>query len=125
VPEPWVAYRQREGSIMKSVEFCRHEHLLQSIGELHDGLLAGPPLTDDARFALEYFCMKTYASLARRLSKADDLQHRAFRDATRERLHGLFPAGTQAVLAKYRDHGWWLRERRARRSLARIGWLEP
>jgi hypothetical protein len=69
--------------------------------------------------------MKTYASLARRLSKADDLQHRVFCDATRERLHGLFPAGTRAVLAKYRDHGWWLREHRARRSLARMGWLEP
>lgn len=125
VPEPWIAYRQRDGSIMKSAEFCKHDHLLQSIGELHDGLLAGPPLTDDALFALEYFCVKTYASLARRLSKADDAQHRAFRDATRERLRRLFPAGTHVVLAKYRHHGWWLRERRARRSLARIGWLEP
>lgn len=124
-PEPWIGYRQRDGSIMKSAEFCKHDHLLQSIGELHDGLLAGPALSDDALFALEYFCVKTYASLARRLSKADDAQHRAFREATRDRLRGLFPAGTRAVLAKYRRHGWWLRERRARRSLARIGWLEP
>jgi len=125
VPEAWVAYRQRDGSIMKSTDLRRHSDLLQSIGELHAGLLAGPPLSDDARFAIEYFCVKTYASLARRLLKVDDAQHREFLAASGAQLRGLFPSGTRPVLARYRHEGWWLRERRARRSLARAGWLEP
>ncbi|WP_133479519.1 glycosyltransferase family 2 protein [Cognatilysobacter segetis] len=124
VPETWIAYRQREGSIMKCLDARKNADLVQSLTELHAGLASRLALSPDASFALEHFCIKTCASLARRLGRGDIAAQAALHEAMTARIGELFPSGVAGVLAEYRRRGWWLRARRARRSLSRVGWLQ-
>jgi len=125
VPEPWLGYRQRDDSIMRSFTPAKILHLNQSIGELHGGLLrTGHSLSRRAVFGVEYFCIKTYASLARRFARGLGKDSPEVRDACRAGMASLFPGGVCSALRGYRERGWLLREWRARRSLRRIDWLE-
>ena len=116
---PWVGYRQRGDSILARMTPAKSRDLLQSLREFHAGLLALPGgISARTRLALEYFCLRTFASLARKLPE-DEALVRDCRDA----IAAVFPQGMPAVLAEYRARGWWLRAWRAERSLARRGWL--
>ncbi len=118
VPAVWVGYRQRGDSIMASLTPDRSRDLLCSLREFRRGILALPGVTDEARQALDYFCLRTFAWLARKLPAEDALAAEC-RDAMRE----AFPQGLRAVLAQHRACGWRLRSWRAQRSLDRRGWL--
>ncbi|TCZ84337.1 glycosyltransferase family 2 protein [Lysobacter sp. N42] len=122
LPRPMVGYRQREGSIMRTVAPGRHLHLQRSIAELHDGLMAmRAQLTPAALFAIDYFCLRTYASTARRLVRARDAAAGTHED-WRQGLLGLFPGGVDGVINGCRRRGWPLRAWRARYYLRRAGW---
>ena len=85
------------------------------------GLIALPGgLSAQAARAVDYFCLRTFASLARKVPREDAALAQDCRDA----LHAVFLAGVDAELAGYRRRGWWLRALRIRRSLARRGWLQ-
>ena len=94
--------------------------MLSSLRELHAGLLALPGgLSAAARRAVDYFCLRTFASLARKVPQDDA----ALVQDCREALHAVFPNGVDAALTGYWRRGWWLRAIRMQRSLARRGWL--
>lgn len=120
VPRPWVGYRQRGDSIMARITPDKSRDLLASLRELHAGVLASPGgVSADTRRALEYFCMRTFAALARKVPRDDDA---LARECVAE-IARVFPGGLRAVLAEYRARGWWLRAWRAGRTLGRRGWL--
>lgn len=122
VPQPWVGYRQHGESILAQLTPARSRDLLHALLELHDGLLALPGgLSPRAARALESFCLRTFASLARRVPDDDA----ALVDDCRAAIAHVFPQGLRSVLAAYRARGWWLRAWRAQRSLAGRGWLQP
>lgn len=119
VPAPWVGYRQRPGSILATWSDDRLGDLLQSLRDLHRGLIGMPELADqEARFALDYFCLRTFALLARRFcrSGSSGVAPADCRAAFQE----LFPQGAARVLARCSRHGWWLRRWRLQRSLVML-----
>ena len=121
VRQPWIGYRQRGDSIMATMTPKKTRDVLASLRELHAGLIALPGgLSAQAAHAVDYFCLRTFASLARKVPREDAALAQDCRDA----LHAVFLAGVDAELAGYRRRGWWLRALRIRRSLARRGWLQ-
>lgn len=121
-PRPWVGYRQRGDSIMARMTPDKSRDLLLSLREFHDGVMALPGgVSQRTRRALEYFCLRTFASLARKVPREDEALAHECHDA----IGMVFPQGMPAVLAEYRSRGWWLRAWRAQRSLAARGWLVP
>jgi len=121
VAEPWVGYRQRGDSIMARMDATKTGDLLVSLRQLHGDLAALPGGQDGkARLAADYFALRTFAALARKVPDDDLAQAQECRDAFR----AVFPQGAGAVLSACRGRGWWLRGWRARRSLDRRGWLQ-
>jgi glycosyltransferase involved in cell wall biosynthesis len=123
-PEPWIGYRQRDDSIMRCFTPDKIAHLNQAVVELHDAVTHGDYVLDDrARFAVDHFCLKTYASLARRFRRGLLAGHNDVRELCASSLHAVFPAGIDDVLAGYRRRGWHMRRLRSRYYLRRLGWL--
>jgi glycosyltransferase involved in cell wall biosynthesis len=123
-PEPWIGYRQRDDSIMRCFTPDKIAHLNQAVVELHDAVTHGGYVLDDrARFAVDHFCLKTYASLARRFRRGLLAGHDDVRELCARSLHAVFPTGIEHVLAGYRRRGWHMRRLRSRYYLRRLGWL--
>lgn len=119
VSAPWVGYRQRPDSILGSWSEDRLTDLLQSLRELHGGLLALPELGDDeARFALDYFCLRTFALLVRRYCRSGRPAAALVPPACRSAFRELFPDGVAPVLDRCGRRGWWLRKWRLQNTLA-------
>lgn len=121
VPEPWVGYRQRSGSIMATGSLQKMRDQLSSLTELHAGLTASGGLDEQAVFALEHFCLKTHASLARRLLQHELTDTAELLGQCRSSLASIFPAGIEGILGQYLRRGWLLRAWRTRLSLQRLG----
>ena len=93
---------------------------LEALHDLHVGLVGLPGGLDrHARAALEYFCLRAFASLARKLPASSELEA-----TCRSAMQAIFPRGVDPVLRRWKRRGWWFRASRARRSLARRGWLQ-
>lgn len=118
VAAPWIAYRQHPRSLMAMMPPSRMPDLAASVGQLHRALMPCVA-SDDARFALDYYCVRAFASIARRLAPAP---HPAVAVDCRAELKRLFPAGTRHVVRGCIQRGWLLRAWRIRRSLERMGW---
>lgn len=119
-PAPWVGYRQRGDSIMSRMTPDKSRDLLLSLRGIHDGVMAMPGgVSRRTQRALEYFCLRTFASLARKVPREDE----ALAQECLATIDAVFPRGMPTVLAEYRARGWRLRAWRAERSLARRGWL--
>lgn len=120
LPKPLVGYRQRGDSILATMTPRKTSDLLASLRDLHIGLTQIPGgLNSSAAAALQYFCLRAFANLARVLPKNDA----TLEADCRRTMAALFPTGIQQALADCRQHGWWLRAWRMQRSLAKRGWL--
>lgn len=120
-PRPWVGYRQREDSILATMNPRKIHDQLLSMRELRGGLSRIPGGLDaQANAAVDYFCMRAFANLARSMPRDDASLDGECRDAIAE----IFPAGIAGAVEDCRRRGWQLRSWRARRSLARKNWLQ-
>jgi glycosyltransferase involved in cell wall biosynthesis len=62
----WVAYRQREGSILSSFSEKKIDDMSQACaGILNEWITVHPNLSRPARFAFVYFCVKTHICISR------------------------------------------------------------
>ncbi len=121
VPEPWVVYRQRSGSILSSMsaEKIRHQlHALQELGAALDP--SRRELDGAAGFAVQHFILKSLASLARRLAAGRCAESGELDRLLRDSLQALLPHGPGPVLRAYCRRGWFLRAGRAHASLRRM-----
>lgn len=123
VAEAWVEYRQRAGSLSRSLHadaLRDHAHALGEVRATLEPWAAAP----EARQALDYFLLRGHAGIARRLARlhpsADDVAA-----ACRARFAEDIPDGGRAVLRHCLWRGWWLRAWRVRRALRRAGWRAP
>ena len=122
VAEPWVVYRQRDGSILSSMNADKIRDQLHALGVLDATLckLRGE-LDSDAIFALRYFMLKSHASLARRIAGLKSADVAELAGLLRKSLLEHFPDGLSAILGHYCRRGWLLRAWRTRASLRRLG----
>ena len=113
---PMVGYRQRADSIMATLAPDKIHHLMAALRELHAGLVPIAGESGDARFALDYFCLRSLATTAQKAMGQDA----AIVDDFRRTLAQLFPDGPLQVLAHCRHRGWRMRGWRVRRGLRRL-----
>lgn len=122
VATPWIGYRQRRGSLMRTLGIDDLRDYAQALHDVRRLATAGGAGATEVRVALDDYLLRGYASIARRLRAmdvhADDPVARACRDA----FHGDFPAGAQRALAACRPRAGWLRAQRMARAFARAGW---
>lgn len=120
VPRAWVGYRRRADSIMATMTPAKVRDLLAALRDLRDGLAAlADGFDENVRDALDYFCLRTLAYVARSLPRDDVALDAECRAITAD----VLSRSPRQVLAACFRRGWWLRAWRAQRSLARRGWL--
>lgn len=121
-PTPWVAYRQRDDSILQRFSVQKARDLLISVEELHAGMQTKFPLmTPAARFALDQYCLKGVAASVRRACRAGQALQPELRAMHRASLGRIFPQGVASVLGRYRRRGWILRAARIGKILRQNG----
>lgn len=105
VADVWVAYRQRGGSLLSSLDAKRLDDWTWAL----DGLAAElPPLRDDTRFEIAHFCARTLLRAQRRRQQlGGDALAGLKMDA--ERFERSSPLTRRALLAAYFRRGRWLR----------------
>jgi hypothetical protein len=105
VAEVWLAYRQRDGSLMSALCSQRLDDWTAAL----DGLAAElPPLDDDTRFEIAHFCARTLLrAKRRRLGLGGDALLGLAVDA--ERFDRSSPLTRQQLLVAYFRRGRWLR----------------
>ncbi|MBI3349213.1 MAG: glycosyltransferase family 2 protein [Burkholderiales bacterium] len=105
VAEVWIAYRQRGGSLLSSLDVKRLDDWTWAL----DGLAAElPPLNDDAKFEIAHFCARTLLrARRRRLQLGGEALAGLQTDA--ERFDRSSPLSRRELLAAYVKRGRWLR----------------
>ena len=122
VAEPWVVYRQRDGSILSSMNADKIRDQLHALCVLDATMCRRcEELDKDAIFALRHFMLKSHASLARRIAGLKSADVAELAGLLRKSLLEHFPDGLSAILGHYCRRGWLLRAWRTRASLRRLG----
>ncbi len=121
IDQPLVAYRQRTGSILASLDNTHLHDLLDAVRDLHGDMM---PLIDSGsaeRFALDYYCLRLLGLSVRKAAAADpELAAR-----TSALVAELYPDRASGLLEQCRNRGWWLRAHRLRRTLADLRSEQP
>lgn len=116
VAEPWVAYRQRPGSILSSLTPAKARDFAVALAELARFLdMQGPGLSPRARFAIKHFCLRSSRSLIARLRRAPWPERAALLAELNESLRLAIPEGRHWMLRQYLRRGWWA-------QAARLAW---
>lgn len=102
--EAWVGYRRRPGSIMLTISRKSIKDFLDSIEGLRREIF---PLvrSHDARFSLEYFCLRGLQWALNRIERSDKVS----RLYCAKIFHQMFPDGAVSVLRECIRRGWLLR----------------
>ncbi|WP_049632421.1 glycosyltransferase family 2 protein [Cellvibrio sp. pealriver] len=111
-PSVWVAYRQREGSILSSSNQKKIDDMSVACeGVLDLWLKHYPQLSRKARFYFSYFCVKTHICVARDMRS---LYNNPTPDLSvyRERFFEHIGWGKRELFSEYIKRGWVLRLRR-------------
>lgn len=111
VPEVWVGYRQRPGSILATGNTQKYEQMMQALDEL--GAQWREVASGDARiaFAAAHFSARTFIGACRHVDRVGDHDRLPAFLATLMRASPLKP---QALIAGYLRRGWWWRALRLR-----------
>ena len=116
VPECWIGFRQSFKCPRESLNEVALRDGLVSVRDLHAALAFDESLDPHTRFAVDYFCIRTLSALCRRISREEpDLI--SLVSCT---LRDLYPNGVHTILDECRRRGWWIRQRRVRRSVAQL-----
>lgn len=111
-PSVWVAYRQREGSILSSSSQKKIDDMsIACAGVLDLWLKHYPQLSRRARFYFSYFCVKTHICVARDMRS---LQKNPTPDLSvyRARFFEHIGWGKRELFREYLKRGWLLRLKR-------------
>ncbi|MDR7267570.1 glycosyltransferase involved in cell wall biosynthesis [Pelomonas saccharophila] len=105
VAEVWIAYRQRGGSLLSSLNVKQLDDWTWSLAGLASEL---PALDDDARFEIAHFCARTLLrSRRRRLQLGGEALAGLQADAAR--FDSSSPLSRRELLVAYFRRGRWLR----------------
>lgn len=115
-PSVWVAYRQREGSILSSSNQKKIDDMsIACAGVLDLWLKHHPQLSHRARFYFSYFCVKTHICVARDMRS---LHNSPSPDLSVYRAHFFSHIGwgKRQLFWEYLKRGWFLRLKRFARE---------
>ena len=123
IPQAWVQYRVRSGSIATTPKPASQADLVTSIAELHAAVTALPEFQTDAalRRALNRFCLHRIGTVAAWCY--GDGKGQPLPLDTPAVLKRMYPDGVNWALDQVRGWGWWQRARRVKRRYRRVGWL--
>ena len=111
-PRVWVAYRQREGSILSSTNQKKIDDMsIACAGILELWSKKYPQLSSRARFYFSYFCVKTHICVARDMRSLHK-NHYPELDLYRARFFSHIGWGKTRLFMEYLKRGWLLRLRR-------------
>lgn len=112
-PFGWVRYRQRESSLVHTIDDRTLRDRLHSLDQVSERTARAQ--TPELAFASAYYRARGFAWLARRLDES--AADASFRDAARQAFDRHFPDRGAALLASCRSRGWRLRAGRLARDL--------
>lgn len=122
-PTVWVAYRQRAGSIMHTLNPDKAGDLAWAMSGLKEAAEAGDRspkrLGDEACFAWANTVARKFIGASRMMWRFDPVRAPALIDDYRRLMESQLPIPLDALLSGYRRRGWWLRAWRLERWLAR------
>ncbi len=108
-PSVWVAYRQREGSILSSVSEKKIDDMsLACAGVLNEWVTQHPNLSRPARFAFVYFCVKTHICISRNIRQLHQ-DSDAILDLYRQRFYKNIGWNKADLYWEYIKRGWLIR----------------
>lgn len=105
VDEVWIAYRQRSGSLLGSLDMRRLDDWTWALAGLAAEL---PTLDDDTRFEIAHFCARTLLRARRRRQQLGG-EALAGLGMDAERFDSSSPLTRRQLLAAYFRRGRWLR----------------
>ena len=121
VPEAWIGYRERPGSLSRDVPLQGLREFSEGLCDVH-AIIRPHARAGGPREALEYFRLRGHASIARRLQEHAGRDDSDVAERCRAHFHRAFPDRAKAALAACRRRGWWLRARRIENALVRAAW---
>lgn len=114
VPEAWIGYRQRPGSILATGDTRKYEHMMQALAGLGDQWKQAAQADPRIAFAAAHFAARSFIGACRHVDKVGD----------RDRLPAFLkifseasPMSARSLLGAYVRKGWWWRALRLRRWL--------
>lgn len=121
MPRPWVAYRQRGGSILATMTLAKAFDQSAALLTLHQALAGRSELADAGlQFAMAHQCARNLYGAMRFVQKAEASS--AELDVAAQRLRADFasasPLTAGALLRAYVQRGWWFRWLKFRRAYA-------
>lgn len=110
--EPWVIYRQREGSILATPSLKKIDDMaIACNGVLDLWLQEHPELPAGARFSFAHFCVRTYVFVRQELRKMPET-HKPDIQRYRQEFLNQIQWGKTRMCWEYIRRGWILRLRR-------------
>lgn len=107
IPEVWIGYRKRPGSILATGSAAKTDDMQDSLNGLPALLDAGPrPANEAARLAAGFFVAKMYIAAMRYAQQHADQPRLAHYTSQLERN---LPCSVAQLLADWRRRGWWWR----------------
>lgn len=117
VPEVWVGYRKRPGSIMASISAHKVDDMQDALNGLTDALRAAqPPLRQEALLAAAHFVAKTYVAASQFAARGQDPTRLA---RYLQQFERNAPASAAALLRFYASKAWFWRALRLRHWIQR------
>lgn len=108
-PSVWVAYRQREGSILSSFSEKKIDDMSQACaGILNEWITEHPNLSRPARFAFVYFCVKTHICISRNVRSLYKNPETAL-NIYRQRFFEHIGWNKANLYWEYIKRGWFIR----------------
>ncbi|UXH76668.1 glycosyltransferase family 2 protein [Roseateles amylovorans] len=117
-PSVWVAYRQREGSILHTPNLKKAEHLAHALSGLREAA-AKASLSSAAKFAWAHFAARNFISAARMAHRAEPAGCSGLIGHYRAEFERASPISLRELELSYLRRGWWIRALRLRHWLAR------
>ncbi len=116
VPEVWIGYRQRPGSILATGNTRKYEQMMQALAELGSHWRDAAQRDRRVAFAAAHFAARSFIGACRHVARAGEA----------DRLPGFLtvlrqasPLSPQQLLRAYLMRGWWWRGLRLRHWLRR------
>ncbi len=116
VPEVWIAYRQRAGSILAGASLNKTDDMMRALHDLPQRLHPYSESEAGVRFAASHFAARTFIGAVRFASRQGDAERMGH---YRQAFLAALCMPVDDLMAQYLRRGWWWRALRLRHWLAR------